>query len=185
VGLLRAVSTVTLAAEPGPGLDRDEDLIRRHQQAVWRFVRWLGARPEVADDLTQEAFVRLLQQRRAGLGPPCDERRERAWLCTTAHNLFRNAKARARPGVPLDDVAALLAVFERHGAADDGWRAALDGCLGRLTERARAAVTLRYRQQLGAGEVGRLLGMKPAGVKGLLLRTRAWLARCLGAQRKR
>jgi RNA polymerase sigma-70 factor (ECF subfamily) len=174
------VSTVTLA----PDLERDcdEELIRRHQHAVWRFVRWLGADPALADDLTQETFVRLLQRRRPrNTADP--ERSERAWLCTTAHNLFRNARGRARAGVPLDDVACLLVVFERHCAADDGWQAELEECLGRLTQRVRDAVVLRYRQQLGLREVARLLGMKPAGAKGLLQRARAWLAQCIGQRR--
>jgi RNA polymerase sigma-70 factor (ECF subfamily) len=173
------VSTAIVVAGP----DLDEDLIRRHQRAVWRFLRWLGADPALADDLTQEVFVRLLLQRRAGAAPCAGERQERAWLCTAAHNLFRRARRRARTGVPLDDVAHLLAVFERHDAAGDAWLAALDDCVGELTERVRAAVTLHYRQGLAAPEVARLLGMKPAGVKGLLQRARAWLLACIEQRR--
>jgi RNA polymerase sigma factor (sigma-70 family) len=160
-------------------VELEEALIRRHQAAVWRFARWLGAAPELADDLTQEAFVRLLQQRRAGRMAATDGGALRAWLCTTVHNLFRSARVRARPGIPLDDVAALLAAFERHGVGEDDWSDALDHCLGQLTERARAAVDLCYRQGLGVREVARLLGMKPAGIKGLLQRTRAQLAHCM------
>ena len=44
-----------------------EDLIRRHQSGVWRYLRFLGCPPELADDLTQEAKL----QRISDLIPNC------------------------------------------------------------------------------------------------------------------
>ena len=158
-------------------------LIQRQQRAVWRFVRWLGADPALADDITQEAFVRLLQQRRRRRALPDDEAQLRAWLCTTARNLFQTTRARARAGVPLEDLDALLLAFERHGGGDE--LDALDECLAALPARARAALDLHYRLRLAHRDVAAALGMKPAGVKGLLARVRAALARCIDERRER
>ena len=39
------------------------DVVQSHQAAVWRQLRALGAGPETAADLAQEAFLLLLRQR--------------------------------------------------------------------------------------------------------------------------
>jgi len=157
----------------------DEQLVERHQRAVWRFLRWLGADPALADDLLQETLVRLLH-RRAQRGPlPTDDRALRAWLCTTARNLFRNARARARDGVPLDDDDTLLAVFERDIAEGDQRIASLRECLAELPERSRAALWLHYRDRLDHQRTGSVLGLSAAGVKAMLRRLRQLLADCI------
>ena len=35
-------------------------LVRTHQAAVWRYLRYLGADEALADDLTQDTFLKLL-----------------------------------------------------------------------------------------------------------------------------
>jgi RNA polymerase sigma-70 factor (ECF subfamily) len=171
---------VTIEREPAV---TEAQLIQCHQRAVWRFARWLGADPALADDVTQEAFVRLLQQRRRGRPVPDGQAELRAWLCTAARNLFLSARARSRPGVPVADLDELLVAFARHGGADDELDA-LDACLAALPPRARAAVELHYRQRLRHRDVAAALGMKAAGVKGLLQRVRAALARCIDERRE-
>jgi RNA polymerase sigma-70 factor (ECF subfamily) len=151
---------------------------------VWRFVRWLGADPAFADDVVQEAFVRLLVRRRGGQPLPAGDAALRAWLCTTARNLFRTTRRRARAGVPVEDLDALLVEFERHHGADDEL-AALDDCVAALPPRSRAALDLHYRLRLRQREVAAALGMTAAGVKGLLLRVRGALARCIEERRTR
>ena len=77
--------TDVVALPPDQHLDSDEAIIRRHQRGVWRFLRWLGADPALADDLLQEAFLLLLQR------PPVDRREQAiaAWLRTTAATATR------------------------------------------------------------------------------------------------
>lgn len=157
----------------------DEQLVERHQRAVWRFLRWLGADPALADDLLQETLVRLLHRRAERGALPTDDRALRSWLCTTARNLFRNARARARDGVPLDDDGTLLAVFERDIADGDQRIVSLRECLGELPERSRAALLLHYRDQFDHQRTGSVLGLSAAGVKAMLRRLRHLLADCI------
>ena len=156
-----------------------DELVERHQRAVWRFLRWLGADPSLADDLLQETFVRLLHRRAAGATLPGDDKALRAWLCTTARNLFRNARARARDGVPLDDDATLVAVFERDIATADARIASLRDCLAELPERSRAALLLHYRDRLDHARTGAVLGLSASGIKAMLRRLRQLLADCI------
>lgn len=177
---------VTTAAAAGEGRtvvhrdpESDEQLVRRHQRDVWRFLRWLGADRALADDLLQETFVRLLRRRRDEGTLPTDDRAMRAWLATTARNLFANARRRARAGVPLDDDATLVAVFERDIASRDERIDALNECLAALPERSRAALDLHYRDRLDHRRLGAAFGLRAAGVKAMLRRLRRALADCI------
>ena len=37
------------------------DLVRQHQAGVWRYLRFLGCDRPLADDLTQETFLAVLE----------------------------------------------------------------------------------------------------------------------------
>ena len=155
----------------------DDAGLRRQLRTVWRYLRWLGADPALADDLAQDAFVLLLQR------PPADasEPAVAAWLRTTATNLFRSTGRRARLGVPLDRDEVLEAVW-RDNAGDDGgdrYHEALAACLRLLPDRTRQAVELRYRHELDDAALAGAIGLRPGGVKTLLRRARELLAECI------
>ena len=161
-------------------IESDEAIIRSHQRGVWRFLRWLGADPALADDLLQEAFLLLLQR------PPADrsEPAVAAWLRTTAANLFRSSGRRARWGVPLHDGDLLDAVWQENAGNDggDGDQEALALCLEQLPERTRQALDLRYRHGLAEPALAAALGLRAGGVKTLLRRARELLAQCIRAK---
>ena len=46
-------------SEPDPWV---EELARRHQAGVWRYLRLLGCAPDLADDLVQETFLQVLRR---------------------------------------------------------------------------------------------------------------------------
>ena len=54
-------SGISAAESAGVPVD-PERLIVEHQAGVWRFLRAAGCEPNLADDLTQEAFVMVLQR---------------------------------------------------------------------------------------------------------------------------
>jgi DNA-directed RNA polymerase specialized sigma24 family protein len=57
--------------------DSIASLVREHQLEVWRYLRYLGASPDLADDLAQETFVQLRVRfrRSSSDSPATDEAR--------------------------------------------------------------------------------------------------------------
>jgi len=74
------------------------------REDVYRYLLTLGVTAAQAQELTQDAFLRLYQS--AGT---TTIREPRAWLFRVAHNLGLNARARERSAAPLDET--LLAVL--------------------------------------------------------------------------
>jgi len=157
-----------------------EKLVRQHQKGVWRYLRFLGAPPELAEDLTQEAFLALLQW-----AP--EERGDAAlagWLRTTARNLFRMQARKPRQGVHLAAEAELEEAWLRFAGGDparagDDYLVALHSCLERLEDRERNAVVLRYGEGASRQEVATALGLALEGAKTLLRRAKDKLRRCV------
>jgi RNA polymerase sigma-70 factor, ECF subfamily len=58
------------------------EVVRRYQAEVWRYLRYLGASAELADDLTQETFLQFLRAPYEERGPGS----RAAWLRTVARN---------------------------------------------------------------------------------------------------
>jgi RNA polymerase sigma-70 factor, ECF subfamily len=132
----------------------DEALVRAHQAAVWRHLRVLGADPEVATDLTQEAFLTLLRTPLRDQGPVA----LRAWLRTTARHLFlEDCRRRRRQPTALDPEALerVWQVFE-SGDDGDGFRKALAQCLDLL------AATDRELLHAATGEAASLTDLATA-----------------------
>ena len=59
-----------------------EGLIRAHQDALYAFMLRMSGRPDVAEDIVQEAFVRVLRARTTG-----ELQSPKAFLFATARNL--------------------------------------------------------------------------------------------------
>ena len=161
--------------------------IRAHQASVWRYLRWLGASPTVADDLTQDTFLLALQKQLENRGHD----RARSFLRRTAKNFWlraqrdqRRAAAVAREVDVLWARAAWSPVVGED--EDDGvvLREALRGCLAKLQGRAADAVRLCYRECMGREEIAQELGLRPEGVKTLLRRTRQQIRTCIEQETK-
>lgn len=84
--------------------DRDAAglLIRTHQQSVYSYLLRMSGRPDVAEDIVQEAFVRVLTNLHR-----FDHRyRFSTWLFTIARRLYMNACAKLRPAYDTDMVSS-------------------------------------------------------------------------------
>jgi RNA polymerase sigma-70 factor (ECF subfamily) len=168
--------------EPSPaaaGLDeaRLSGLVRAHQAALWRYLRYLGCQPAEADDLVQETFLRVWRHPFADQGPAAAA----GYLRTVARNLFLDAarRAKVRPAfVDLGAAEAAWAEYER-GDGGEGYRGALRTCLGLLAERARRALALFYGEERSRESVAATLGLSADGVKTLLRRSRETLRECI------
>ena len=150
-------------------------LVRQHQVEVWRYLRYLGASAELADDLVQEAFLQLLRA-------PFEERSPAAtaqWLRTVARNQY--VKSFRTPPFALAELDAIEAVWGGFAQDDagDARLARLRACLERLDGRARDAVRLHYEERRSRRDIGQRLGLGEDGVKSLLRRTRDVLRTCV------
>jgi len=154
-----------------------EGIVRTHQAALWRYLRFLGCDADTAEDLVQETFLAAF---RAAFEPRHAQATS-AYLRRVARHRFLNAvrARRARPHFEhLEEAeASWLAWCGPDGG--DGRREALRRCLTRLRERARQAVELTYAQGRSRVDVAALLRMTVDGVKTLLRRAREALRTCV------
>ena len=124
-----------------------------------------------AEDLTQEAFLRALQNRT--LIDSFTERQCKAWLFATARNLYYDQVRRTAKEEQL-----LQTFFSAEERADDD--AALDAVetqvlLARLAPEDRKLFALRYTAGYNATELGQLLCLPPGTVRSRLAQIRRHL----------
>ena len=121
--------------QPDPGVLRkakrgDERafslIVRAYEQPVYNYVLRLVGDRNLAEDLTQEVFLRVFQ----GLGSFSDRSRFTTWLFQVTKNRvldeLRALERRPRAVVTLDDIPPLEALdqpFERTETIDAVWRA--------------------------------------------------------------
>jgi RNA polymerase sigma-70 factor (ECF subfamily) len=148
------------------------EFYRRHSRSLWSYVYRVTSHAADADDIVQEAFLRML---RVDLEEENDYRR---YLFRVAGNLIadrwrRSTREEARADV--GEEAHLAAA--RDDRADDVGRT-----FGRLKPRDRALLWLAYVEQEDHAEIAHSLGVSRGSVKVLLSRARARLRDLLGAR---
>lgn len=156
-----------------------EALVRKHQVALWRWLRAMGASPSLAEELVQEAFVVAW---RKGIEDRGDAAVATFLRTTARHLLLRRWRDEGRREELLVEMADRL---WRRDCGEDGdggaWLAALRECLAGLDGRAREAVKLVYGDDPAADRraAAARLGLEPNGFKTLLQRVRARLRECV------
>ena len=150
-------------------------LVQLHQAEVWRYLRFLGASAELADDLTQDTFLQLLRSPFTQRSP----QQTAAWLRTVARSQF--VRSFRKPPFELAELETLEAAWCGFAGEDAGSESLsrLRSCLERLDGRARDVVRLHYEERRSRTEIGVRLGLGADGVKSLLRRTRALLRTCM------
>jgi RNA polymerase sigma-70 factor (ECF subfamily) len=164
--------------KPKPGNQVDAArLIREHQAGVWRYLRVLGCSPELAEDLTQETFLAVLQKPFVDHGPAATA----AYLRQVAKNLYISVQRKAGRYTLVDDIDEIDETWERWAGKDDGETllAALQECLDGLTDRARVALDLRFRERKSRQEIADAVEMTEDGAKNLLQRSKRYLRECI------
>lgn len=155
------------------------ELLDRHWGAVVDYaLRLLGSR-DAAQDVAQEAFVRLWEQR----GHWAPDSSVRAILLRIARNLTidvrRAEAARLRWAAKAAPQAREAAAHQADLAEDQELLAALDRALDRLGEREREAVVLTRFHGLSRTQVAEVMGIAPSSVSNLLSVAMARLWRAL------
>lgn len=141
-------------------------LYRAHATKATRTAYLLTGDAALADDLVQEAFVRLA-------GRFMDLRRDdafEAYLRRTIVNLARTRFRRMQRERERHERDAREASVAAAGSPDAAETLAVRDALMRLNQRQRAAVVLRYFDDLPEAEIADLIGCRPGTVKSLLSR---------------
>ncbi|MET0819471.1 MAG: sigma-70 family RNA polymerase sigma factor [Aeromicrobium sp.] len=145
---------------------------RRYAGPTKRFARSLGAGDE-AEDVVAEAFARVFEKLRQGLGP---ERSFAAYLFTAVrHETYRRSAARRRLR-PTDDQAVLeSAVPFGVGHLDDFDRSVVRAAYDALPVRWRVALWMADVEGYKPRELAEHLGLTPNGASALIYRARSGL----------
>ncbi|MDQ1712587.1 MAG: hypothetical protein QOE45_2037 [Frankiaceae bacterium] len=163
-----------MPSQQGPPADADDftEVVRAHGDAVYGFVlRRVGGARALAEDLTQEVFLRAWRGRRTFR----EETSMRGWLCAIAANAVRDhARAQRRrpaeaPAPEFFDVPDLGADTASTALAD------LRTALAALPARQREMFLLRERDGLSYADIAAVLDCPVGTVMSGLSRARARL----------
>ena len=160
------------SAEFDPG-----QLIEDHQAGIWRYLRALGCDANEAEDLTQETFLAVLQK-------PFQYYSKAAaasYLRKVAYHRFISARRRLGKEVVVAELDQIDASWSRWIGDDNGDELidALRGCFKQLTERARSALEMRFRDKLPRAKIAAALAITEHGAKNLMQRAKKKLRACI------
>ncbi len=170
-----------------------ELLIRTHQAMVYRYLRYMGAAADVAEDVAQETFLAAYKSATVPMEDAATEGgRCAAWLRGVARNqlLMHFRKARSNP-VSSDPVMLQQALEQadeifagellRNGDGFD-YVEALQKCLARLQGTQRKVLDMFYAEEFSRAQIAETLNMSEDGIKSLLRRMRTALRQCVQAR---
>jgi len=152
-----------------------EQIVRRHQNRVYNLAYRMLRDHDDAEDLTQEAFLRLFQS----LPRLRDDRALGAYITRVAANLcltwLRTRRRRPEQTTDPTDLASVSAPVgsEPH----EQLRAAVSD----LAPKYRLAITAFYLEGCSHKEAAHILGITPRALKSRLYRARAMLKQALSA----
>ena len=172
------ISTIGRAVADSTPLDFDQ-VVREHQRRIYRVLLGLVRDPDLADNLTQDCFVRAYQKRASFRG----ESSVSTWLISIAINLARDQGRSRRAGfwrrlfsVPADETEAALESAADLGASAERQliaRQELDrvwDIVDELPERQREVFLLRFAEEMPLEEIALALGRELGTVKAHLFR---------------
>jgi RNA polymerase sigma-70 factor (ECF subfamily) len=158
-----------------------EAFIRTHQSSLYAYLLRLSGRPEMAEDIVQEAFVRVL----TNLDRFDPRFRFSTWLFTIAKRLFINASARMRPVYDTEGIGMMAGRGARPERAtvvdevEENLRDALQEALLTLPTEQREIVILFHQQDWPIWLIAQHMDMPEGTVKSHLHRGRRKMRRLL------
>ncbi len=167
-----------------------EELMLRYQHRLVSLLAHLTGRPDVAEDLAQDVFLRVYRARK-GYVPGA---KFSTWLFTIAQNVAANAqRSRARrhevnlppstsdtSTMPIEAVAVAASGLMPTRQLDKAeLRDAVRQAIASLGERQRMAVLLSKFEHFSYAEIAEIMDLTPEAVKSLLSRARSRLREVL------
>lgn len=157
-----------------------ERLVRAHQGSLYAYIYRLSGKADLAEDITQEAFVRVFTH----IDRFDPHYRFSTWLFTIARRLLINELRRSRAGAggALDVVAEVgnqpaEAIEDQESAGLQ--RDALQRALLRLKPVQREVLLLFHRHEWAVSEIARYLSIPEGTVKSHLHRARHRMRRLI------
>lgn len=134
-------------------MDAFAALVDRHQADLLRVAHAITGDADMAEDVVQEAFLRLCRDAGALLVSAGERREVGGWLCSVVRNLSLDHLRRRKPTPLPEQVAQPTPPNGTPIELDSLWAA-----VANLPPLERAAVVLRYRDDLDYRTVAERLG---------------------------
>src|SRR5690242_18137659 len=151
-----------------------EAFVKAHQASLYAFMLRMAGKPEVAEDVVQDAFVRAL----TNLNRFDFRFRFSTWLFTIAKRLYVNACQKHKPSYDSDAVAAREGAFDAPEAPTIGdevqanAKVALDWALQQLSADQREIVVLFHQLDWPIAQIAEHMEMPEGTIKSHLHRGR-------------
>ncbi len=158
-----------------------ERLVILTQAGLLRYLIYLGAGANEAEDIAQNAYVAAWNNAKT----PADEQEFVIWLRAIARNQFYTfcQKKKRDLLVCTEDYLTQAEAYWRSEFLRDNdgfdYVEALRACLETLPPKQRQAVTMRYAEQQSRTKMAEVLAMTENSVRTLLQRIRAALGDCV------
>jgi RNA polymerase sigma-70 factor (ECF subfamily) len=171
-GVVQEADPQAVRAAADGDIDAFESLVRAYQAPVWRFLRDLVGDPDLAQDLTQETFVRAFRQLRTFRF----RSKFSTWLFRIARNVGIDAlRSRAR------QETLLARIRPADPTAGPELGSELSAAVRSLSPKLREAMLLVEVVGLTCSEAGDVLGIPEGTVKSRLFTARGHLVTWLRA----
>ncbi len=156
--------------------DRDaaDKLIRAHQGSLYAYLLRLSGKPDMAEDIVQDAFVRVLTH----LERFDPKYRFSTWLFTIAKRLYVNANQKCKPHYDTDIVDSWKGADESPSRpaevqeVRENARSAIGDALQTLSEQQREIVLLFHQQSWPIALIAEHMSMPEGTIKSHLHRGR-------------
>lgn len=150
------------------------EFIKAHQASLYAYMLRMSGRPEIAEDIVQDAFVRAL----TNLHRFDFKFRFSTWLFTIAKRLYVNAMQKHKPSYDSDVVGAAQGSLDApesrtvDGEVTVNAKAAIDFALAQLSEDQREIVVLFHQLDWPIAQIAEHMDMPEGTIKSHLHRGR-------------
>ncbi|HVA87686.1 MAG TPA: RNA polymerase sigma factor [Candidatus Saccharimonadales bacterium] len=159
-----------------------EELFARHHNEIYAYLTRMLRDPELAADLTQDAFVKAYRAYESLEDPA----HARAWLYQIAHRVALDELRRRRiiRFLPWTGESRGASPSAEHLVMETRLSGELQRALQRIPERQRAALLLAEVHELTGLELAAALGVSHVAARALLTRARESLRQALAIERR-
>ncbi len=160
------------------------EIYARYATSILRFLYARVNEPELAQDLTQEVFIRVINH--IGGFEYRDEKSFLAWLYAIASNILTSYYRRNNSlATALDTGSKLQDQYNSDDVGQLHERLALEDAMRQLTAEQQQILSLRFFADMSNREIARMLNRSEGSIKALQYRALQSLQRILGRERER